>query len=256
MDFTNKSVIVTGASVGMGRAAAMKFGKLGAKVVVNYARAEADAAETVAAIRSAGGTAILRQGDVSKEEDCKKIVAAAVREFGRLDILVNNAGTTAFIPFADLDAATPEVWTRLYSVNVVGAFMMARAAAREMRKTGGGVVINNASVSGHRPRGSSIPYCSSKAALLHLTSCLAVALGPDIRVNSVSPGFIEDTRWNADRKDYDAHQAHDDAVEQSLLKRTGGADDVADAILFLASDQSAFCTGIDVVVDGGRYYRT
>ncbi|MCC8191165.1 MAG: SDR family oxidoreductase [Planctomycetes bacterium] len=255
MDFTGKAVIVTGASIGMGRETAVQFAARGAKVVVNYARAEDQAQETLATIQQAGGTAVLCQGDVSREEDAARIVATAVDAFGRLDVLVNNAGTTAFIPFTDLDAATPEVWTRLYATNVMGAFFCARAAASAMRKTGGGVIINNASVSGHRPQGSSIPYCSSKAALLHLTRCLAVALGPDIRVCSVSPGYIEDTRWNRDRPGHDPAAAHQTAVELSLLKRVGASADVAGAILYLASDAAGFVTGIDVLVDGGRQFR-
>lgn len=255
MNFKDKVVIVTGASVGMGRETAKQFAANGAKVLVNYAKADADAAAVVETIRRAGGVAVACQGDVAKEGDAERIVATAVKEFGRLDILINNAGVTAFIPFGDLASATPDVWLRLYSVNVMGAFLCARAAAPAMRKTGRGVIINNASVSGHRPNGSSIPYSCSKAALLHLTSCLAVTLSPEIRVNSVSPGFIEDTRWNLGRANYDPTKAHDAAVEQSLAKRAGSAAEVAAAILFLASDEAAFCSGVDLLVDGGRFFK-
>ena len=255
MNFQGKSVIITGASVGMGRETAVQFAAHGAKVLVNYAKAEKDAAETVDRIKKAGGAAVLCQGDVSKEADAERIVNEAVKAFGRLDILVNNAGVTAFIPFEDLDAASPEVWLRLYSTNVMGAFLCARAAAKAMKKTGGGVIINNASVSGHRPQGSSIPYCTSKAALLHMTRCLAKALGPEIRVNSVSPGFIEDTRWNVGRSNYDSAAAHSQGEDLSLLKRVGAAADIAKAILYLASDDASFCTGIDLLVDGGRAYK-
>lgn len=255
MDFQGKSVIVTGASAGMGREAAVQFAARGAKVVVNYAKAKDQADETLALVAKAGGVAVPCQGDVSKEEDAERIVQTAVKEFGRLDILINNAGTTAFIPFADLEAATPEVWMRLYAVNVMGSFLCARAAAREMRKTGGGVIINNASVSGHRPQGSSIPYCSSKAAVLHMTRCLAVTLGPEIRVCSVSPGFIEDTRWNTGRENFDAAKAHEDGIKLSLSGRVGSVSDIASAMLYLASDEAGFCTGIDLLVDGGRFFK-
>lgn len=255
MDFKGKAVVVTGASAGMGREAARQFAAHGAMVVVNYVKAEASAMETVDCIRKAGGAAVVCQGDVSKDEDARRLVATAVKEFGRLDVLVNNAGVTHFIPFTDLEAATPEVWRKLYDTNVAGAFFCARAAAPEMRKNGGGVIVNNASVAGHRPNGSSIPYCCSKAALLHLTRCLAVALGPDIRVNSVSPGFIEDTRWHAGRADYDAEQARGPGIEQSLVKRVGTTADVAAAILFLASEESSFSSGVDILVDGGRFYK-
>ena len=255
MDFTGKSVIVTGASVGMGREIAVRFAGLGAKVLVNYASAKDSAKETAAIITNAGGTAVLCRADVSREADADRLAAVAVGEFGKIDILVNNAGVTSFIPFSDLDAAGAEVWTKLYATNVMGAFFCARAAAREMKKTGGGVIVNNASVAGQRPSGSSIPYCASKAALIQLTNCLAATLGPDIRVNSVSPGVIADTRWNAGRPGYDPEQAHKTGAELSLLKRTGTSADVAGAVLFLASDEAAFCTGIDIRVDGGRYYK-
>jgi len=255
MNFQGKSVIVTGASSGMGREAAVQFAAHGAKVLVNYSATRDMAEETCDIITKAGGTAVVHQGDVSKVEDANAIVKAAVDAFGRLDILINNAGTTAFIPFQNLEDATPEVWLKLYSVNVMGSFFCARAAAEAMRKTGGGVIINNASVSGHRPQGSSIPYCSSKAAVLHMTRCLAIALGPDIRVCSVSPGYIKDTRWNDNRENFDMQQALADGAEASLLKKVGTSAEVAAAMLYLASDEANFCTGIDVLVDGGRFFK-
>lgn len=254
MDFTGKVALITGASAGMGRAAAVKFAKHGASVVVNYAKSKQGAEETAAAIAGAGGKALVLQADVSKQEEAERLVAESAEHFGRLDILVNNAGTTAFIPFPDLDAAEPEIWRHLYATNVIGAFICARAAAKIMRRTGGGVIINNASNAGHRPVGSSIPYCVSKAAMLHMTKCLAVALGPDIRVNSVSPGVIADTEWNANRKNYDKEAALAAGAQSSLLQRVGCSDEIADAMLFLASD-ATFSTGIDIMVDGGRQYK-
>lgn len=255
MNFQGKSVIVTGASSGMGRAAAVQFAAHGARVVVNYSSSKDLAEETAEIIRKAGGTAIVCQGDVSEDEDARRVVKTAVDAFGRLDVLINNAGTTAFIPFDDLESAGPEVWLKLYSVNVVGSFLCARAAAPEMKKNGGGVVINNASVSGHRPQGSSIPYCSSKAAVLHMTRCLAIALGPEIRVCSVSPGYIKDTLWTSKRENFDAEKAAQEGARMSLLGKTGTASDIADAMLYLASDEAKFCTGIDVLVDGGRFFK-
>jgi ketoreductase RED2 len=254
--FAGKSIVVTGASIGMGRETARRFAAEGGAVLINYVKSEAEAEKTRDDIAKAGGRAAICQGDVSREADANRVVGTAMKEFGRLDILINNAGVTSFIPFSDLEAAGPEVWERIYLTNVVGSFLCARAAAAEMRKSGGGVIVNNASIAGSRPAGSSIPYCCSKAALIHLTRCLAATLGPDIRVNSVSPGMIDDTRWNVGRSDYDPVQAHELGVEQSLLKRTGFAADVAAAILFLASDEAAFITGIDILVDGGRFFKT
>lgn len=255
MNYQGKSVIVTGASVGIGRETAIRFGAHGAMVVVNYAASCDKAEETVKAVIDAGGKAVACQADVSQAPEADRIIETAVREFGRLDILINNAGITAFIPFKDLDAADADTWLRLYSTNVLGSFFCARAAAREMRKTGGGVIVNVASISGQRAAGSSIPYCSSKAAMLHMSRCLAATLAPDIRVCSVSPGNVDETRWNVGRENYDPEQAHRDAVALSLLGDTAKPADIAEAILYLASDEARFCTGIDLLVDGGRSYK-
>lgn len=249
-----KVAVITGASTGMGRAAALLFAQNGAKVVVNYASNAADADKTVAEIAHNGGEAFACRANVADAAECERLMQAAVDRWGRLDILVNNAGYTDFIPLADLDAVTPEVWTKVLGTDVMGPFFCARAAARQMRKTGGGSIINNASVSGHRPNGSCIPYLSAKAALLHLTRTLAKVLGPDIRVNSVSPGFIEDTNWTNKRVGVDRPAEVRVAADMALLKRTGTAHDVAQAMLFLASDQSSYCTGIDLLVDGGRQF--
>jgi NAD(P)-dependent dehydrogenase (short-subunit alcohol dehydrogenase family) len=133
----------------------------------------------------------------------------------------------------------------------MGAFFCAREAAKAMsgRK---GVIINVASIAGHRLNASSIPYASSKAALLHMTRCLALTLGPDIRVVSVSPGVIDDTRWNAPRDQGEVRKMYDTAAAAVPLRRNGHGGDIADTIVFLASDAASFVTGVDLLVDGGR----
>lgn len=246
-----KVVLVTGASVGIGRAAAIALGKEGAKVVVNYVHDENSARETMEAVIAAGGEAAICQADVSKEADAKRLVDFAVTTYGRLDVLVNNAGITAFIPFPDLDSATAEVWDKLYRTNVEGAFFCSREASKVMKAQGKGSIINLSSRSGMRPVGSSIPYAVSKAAVLHLTECLAVTLAPEIRVNCVSPGATGNTRWNAGRADFNEERYRANAEKGAPLHRLGAPDDIAKAILYLASDQSSFCTGINVPVDGG-----
>lgn len=248
MNFSNKVVLVTGAAVGIGRKIAVDFAKRGAKVAVNFSKSRQDAEETLKLIAEAGGDGMLCQCDVSDEKAVPAMIDAVVEKFGRLDILVNNTGITRFIDWNDLDGATGEAWETLYRVNVMGMFFCSRAAAKVMPE--GGVIVNIASVSGHAPNGSSIPYSVSKAAVLHLTKCLAKALSPRLRVVSVSPGVIADTRWNAGR-DVDAVRAK--GAELSLSKRVGTPEEISQTVLFLASDGGAFCNGTDVNVDGGRF---
>ena len=246
---TGKVALVTGAAVGIGRAIAVAYGREGAKVVVNYSKSRAEAEETAALVRKAGGEPLLIQADVSQDAAARAMVAKTLGAFGRIDILVNNAGITAFVDFADLDGLTDDVWDRLYRVNVKGTFFCCRAAAAPMKQQGHGRIINLASVAGLWPQGSSIAYCCSKAAVVQLSKCLAKTLGPEIQVNVIAPGFIAETRWNVGRPNLDATLAN--AAQGAPLKRVGTAEDIADAALFLAT-RGDFMTGDVMVVDGGR----
>ena len=246
---TGKVALVTGAAVGIGRAIAVAYGREGAKVVVNYSKSRAEAEETAALLRKAGGEPLLIQADVSRDAEVRAMVAKTLGAFGRIDVLVNNAGITAFVDFADLDGLTDDVWDRLYRVNVKGTFFCCRAAAASMKQQGHGRIINLASVAGLWPQGSSIAYCCSKAAAVQLTKCLAKTLGPEIQVNVIAPGFIAETRWNVGRPNLDATLAK--AAQGAPLKRAGTAEDIADAALFLAT-RGDFMTGDVMVVDGGR----
>lgn len=254
MDFTGKSVLITGGTTGMGREIAARFASLGAMVTVNYFVPGADVDETLARIEQAGGKGHAVPGDVSKPEDAEAMASSAVDKFGRLDVLVNSAGFTKWVAFDDLDGLTPELWRKTISVNTEGAFYCARAAARHMRKTGGGAVTSIASVAGRRGNGSSIAYCASKAALIHASHCLARALAPDIRVNTVSPGFVGNTNWNAPRDGYDHEAAYAKAASESLIGRIGAPDDIVSAVVFLSSSEASYITGIDFLVDGGRFF--
>ena len=247
---SGKTAIVTGAAVGMGRAFALTLASEGANVVVNYSRSEHDAAETARRVEAAGASALLSQADVADDAAVRRMVAAAVERFRSIDILVNNAGITAFVPFPDLEGLTDDVWDRLYDVNVKGTFFCCRAVAPVMRTGGGGRIINLASIAGVRPQGSAIAYSVSKAAVIHLSKCLAKTLGPEITVNVVAPGFIEGTRWNEGRPNLDATLRA--AAQAAALKRNGTPEDVASAVLYLATDAS-FMTGSVLMVDGGRY---
>lgn len=244
-----KVVIVTGAAVGIGRAIAVACGREGAKVVVNCSRSTADAEETARLVAQAGGEPLVVQADVSADVQARALVAQTLQRFGRVDVLVNNAGITRFVDFADLEGLTDEVWDRLYAVNVKGTFFCCRAVVEPMRRQGHGRIINLASVAGLAPNGSSIAYCCSKAAVVHLTKCLAKTLGPAIQVNAIAPGFIAETRWNEGRPNLESTK--EKAAQGAPLKRVGSAEDIADAALFLAT-RGDFMTGDVMVVDGGR----
>jgi 3-oxoacyl-[acyl-carrier protein] reductase len=246
-----QSILITGASVGIGRQIAVAFAKRGAQIVINYKKSEEDARETQRLVEEAGGKGYLIQADVSDESEAARLVNEAAKMMGGLDVLVNNAGVTKFIPFSDLDSATAEVWDSIYKTNVESIFFCCRAAAKIMElQDAGGSIINLASVSGMMPRGSSIPYAVSKAAIIHLTKCLAQVLAPSIRVNSVSPGVIENTRWNKDNPHFDLKKYQANA-ENTPLKRLGEPEDIANAVCFLASEAAGFITGVNLPVEGG-----
>jgi ketoreductase RED2 len=180
---------------------------------------------------------------VSDEAAARSLVDAAVATYGRLDVLVNNAGTTVVIPHHDLEAATPDVWRRIFDVNVVGTWQVTVAALPHLRTSGAGCVVNVTSLAGVRQTGSSIPYAASKAALNHVTRLLANVVGPEVRVNAVAPGLV-DTPWTAD---WDTVR---EVVRSSApLQRSGQPDDIADVVLALV--RSRYVTGQVVVADGG-----
>jgi 3-oxoacyl-[acyl-carrier protein] reductase len=248
---TGKVAIVTGAAVGMGREIAIAFGGLGASVVVNYSKSRAEAESTAERVRSAGGEPLLVQADVSRDDQVRAMVRQTLDRFGRIDVLVNNAGITHRVPFDNLEALTDDVWDRLYSVNVKGSFFCSRAVAETMRRQGEGRIINIASVAGLRPTGSSIAYCASKAAMIHVSQCLARTLGPEIRVNTIAPGMIDETRWNAGVSPAAMEAMRASTAQTTPRKRVGLPADVAEAAVYLATGAD-FMTGAVLVVDGGR----
>jgi NAD(P)-dependent dehydrogenase (short-subunit alcohol dehydrogenase family) len=235
---TRPVALVTGSSSGIGAEVARRLAADGYAVVVN-SRSSVEAGEAVAA--EVGGTYL--QADVADEAAARELVAAVLAQHGRLDVLVNNAGTTEVIPHPDLAAATPEIWRRLYDVNVIAPFVLVTAAEAALREASPGCVVNVSSLAGVRPTGSSIPYAASKAAFNHQTVLLAKALGPGIRVNAVAPGLV-DTPWTAD---WDAIRAGVQAV--APLRRSATPGDVAEVVLGLV--RSTYVTGQVVVVDGG-----
>ncbi|MST00050.1 MAG: glucose 1-dehydrogenase [Pedosphaera sp.] len=249
MNIQNKAAVVTGAGSGVGRATALALARGGCHVLVNYSRTRDGAEETAEACRALGVKAIAFEASVANDAAVRAMMAAAVREFGRLDILVNNAGTTRFIPHADLEAVRDEDWGRIFDVNLKGPFQCVRAA-RPHLEADGGVIVNIASVAGITGAGSSIPYCASKAALINLTLALARTLGPRIRVNAVAPGFITG-RWLEQGLGEDYEKVRQAKAEQALLGKVCDPGDVAAAILSLITG-SDLVTGQVLVCDGGH----
>jgi NAD(P)-dependent dehydrogenase (short-subunit alcohol dehydrogenase family) len=233
----SKVALVTGSSSGIGAEVARRLAGDGFHVVVT-SRSTVEAGQAVAA--EVGGSYL--QADLADESAAAALVDAVLEAHGSLDVLVNNAGTTEVIPHADLGAATPDIWRRLYDVNVIAPFVLVTAAEQALRQAKG-CVVNVSSLAGVKPTGSSIPYAASKAALNHQTRLLAKVLGPDVRVNAVAPGLI-DTPWTADWDDLRG-------LVQAMapMKRTGTPADVAEMVLALV--RSAYVTGEVVVLDGG-----
>ena len=251
MALQGKVAIVTGGGTGLGAAVSLGLAARGANVVVNYARSVEEAERTAEACRAQGVEAVAVKGDVDDDGACRAVVEAAVSRWGRVDVLVNNAGRTTFAAPDDLDALSDEDFLDIYRTNLLGAYHMIRACAPHMREAGFGAVVNISSIAGLTGVGSSIAYACSKGALNTLTLSLARALGPEIRVNAVCPGFIG-TRWFSGPLGEAGMQriiADQEAV--TPLRRAGTPEDIAKSVLFLADEGSEHITGVTLVSDAG-----
>jgi 3-oxoacyl-[acyl-carrier protein] reductase len=245
-----RAAIVTGGATGVGAATAVLLAKRGYDVAIIFSKSETEAEETVARCKAEGTRAVAIKGDVADDVACRAAVAAAAAAFGRLDALVNCAGATQFVPLSDLDGQNAADFQKIYAVNVIGPYQMARAAAPHMRRGGAGAVVNVSSVGSLNGNGSSYSYVTSKAALNTLTLALARNLAPEIRVNAVLPGLIE-TRWLKVGLGEEAYQrVRDGWADASALGKACTAEDVAETIVWLAAD-AALVTGQLLTVDGG-----
>ncbi|HTX41414.1 MAG TPA: glucose 1-dehydrogenase [Acidobacteriaceae bacterium] len=242
---TGKVAVVTGASKGIGAGIAKALAAEGASVVVNYASSKAGADAVVAAIAKAGGKAVAVGGDVSKPEDAKGLIEAAVAQFGRLDILVNNSGVYEFAP---LEAITVEQFQRQFGVNVLGLLLTTQAAAKHLGE--GASIINIGSVASSVTPPQSAVYTGTKGAVDAITGVLAKELGAKgIRVNSINPGMVatEGTQTAGILgSDFEAG-----TVAQTPLGRIGQVDDIAGVAAFLASNDAKWITGEQIRAGGG-----
>lgn len=259
MPFSHKTALITGAGAGIGRATAETFARQGAQVAVaDLSRERAE--ETVAAIQQAGGTASAFVADVSQRDQVNAMVAAVRQTYGPIQILVNNAGIVHQpIPIAHVDATT---WQRVLNINLKSVLLCCQAVVPQMIEQGSGRIVNTASIAGKVPRWEIAPYCVSKAAVIHLTRCLALELGQyQITVNAVGPGATqtslrqhsgvpESTATVAERRQ-DQLQGNMDIFRIGVpLGRLGQPQDQANAIVFLASEEASYISGQCLYVDG------
>ena len=242
-----RAAVVTGASTGIGRAIALTLAREGADVVVNYARSEAQAQAVAAEVSGLGRRAVPAQADVSRAAEVERLVRTALESFGRIDAWVNNAG--ADILTAE-SATWPDEsrWDRVMAVDLKGTWLCSRAAAEAMLARGGGAIVNISW--DHVLHGMGNPtaaiYAAAKGGVLALSRCLAREFAPRVRVNVVAPGWIK-TKW---AEELDAARAGA-ITRQTPLGRWGDPQDVASAVLFLASPESSFVTGETILVGGG-----
>lgn len=244
-DLSGKVAIVTGASRGLGQAIAIALAASGAKVAVT-ARSVAALTETTTMIETAGGACLALAQDVTDAGQAATIVARVVDTFGRLDILVNNAGYEEVRPSLDVDEA---LWDRIVDTNLKGAFFCAQAAARVMAAKGSGAIINLCSLTSYVGVPTATPYGSSKSGLMGMTKALATEWAEmGIRVNAIAPGYFRTAMTDVFYEDVDWQNR---MLEKIPQKRFGDLSDVGGAVVFLASDASAYITGHCIPVDGG-----
>lgn len=244
MRLEGKVAIITGAAGGMGAEEARLFAREGAKVVIADVLDD-QGKQVEAEIAEAGGDATYVHTNVTSEQSWERLISETVSKYGKLDILVNNAGVSSGSEVDKLDFGG---WKRIMDVNATGVFLGTKYAIEQMRETGGGSIVNISSIMGFvGGEGGHPAYHASKGAVRIFTKAMAVQYGPDgIRVNSVHPGFMPPMRTaRPDR------EGREELIRQTPLRRTGETIEVANGVLFLASDDASFITGTELVIDGG-----
>ena len=250
-NFKNKAAVVTGSSRSIGRSIALALARRGCAVTINYSKSRDEADEVVNSIRQMGGKAIAVKCDVSKREEVENLFTATVDAFGKVDILVNNAG----IAFGgSLLETTDEVWDKQMAVNLKGVFLCSQVAARYMVERNYGKIVNISSNSGFGiAMDGETSYAVSKAGVIQLTKSSAYDLGKNnINVNCVAPGAVDTVMLKGNRSDEEYEKVLEGRRNRASLGITGTPEDIANAVLFFASDESRYITGKTLLVDGGR----
>jgi len=246
-----KTAIITGSATGVGAACAIELSRRGYRVLINYNKSKDEAEKTREECVAVGGDPIVVQGDVADDASCRAMVDAAIKAWGQIDVLINNAGMTAFLGRDAWDKIDADTFGRIYQVNVVGTFQMVRACEVHLKESQG-AIVNVSSIAGSLGVGSSVPYIASKGAMNSLTLHFARELAPQIRVNAVCPGLIT-TRWFTDGVGADNYDKIKRGYENSVpLKKASSAEDVADAVIWLATGAQT-TTGELILLDGGKH---
>ena len=249
MDLKGAVALVTGGNGGLGQRICRALAQEGVHIAVMYAQSR-DQAERVARELTSHYqiNAAAFACDITDDAGITMAIDEVTKRFGRLDILVNDAAYNKSIPFTDLDNLTPELWDKIMAVNLTGPMRLTQAVAPTMKAQGRGRIVNIASVAGLTPTGSSIAYAVSKAGLIHLTRCMAVALAPETLVNCVAPGLLEGTRATSNLRPEQIERS----ASGSLLKKAADKDDCADMVVTMCRTETM--TGQTVVIDSGRVF--
>ncbi|WP_134698805.1 SDR family NAD(P)-dependent oxidoreductase [Ammoniphilus sp. YIM 78166] len=252
VDLTDKVALVTGASGGIGKAIAIELAACGAKVAVNYLSNRQGAEETAQAIREQGGEAITIQADVTDQLQIQQLVEQVESAFGTVDILVNNAGH--LVERRAIAEMTEDLWRKIIDVNVTSAVFVSKAVIPGMKEKGSGSIINLSSLAAHNGGGNgAVAYAVSKGAILTFTKGLAKELAPyGIRVNGISPGFIEETKFHST---FTSAEARNATVSSVPLKRGGVPEDISGVVAFLVSPYTSYITGETIEINGGLFMK-
>ena len=248
MDLKDKVALVTGSTGGLGWRICSALAREGMKLAMVYYSSEEKAKKNLSSLREEGHEATIIRADITEEKGIETMVEKTLQTFGRIDCLVLDAAYNVWIPFHDLQGLDSQTWNYILNYNLTSPYLTIRKIAPLMKQQGSGRIVLVTSIAGLSPTGSSIAYAVSKAALIHLTKCLAVALAPEILVNNVAPGLMEGTKMT--------ENLTPDYVEQvkqaCALKRAADKDDVADAVTLLVKTDSI--TGQTLVIDSGRVF--